>query len=50
MPAAHTVVSRVYVIVLRKMRPVFFCVPKEASVVSTAKAIVGTATNWNSLV
>ena len=43
--AAATVVSSVYVSVWRNMRPVSFCVPNRASVVVTARAIVGIATN-----
>ena len=47
MPAARIVVNSVYVTAWRKMRPVLFFAPRAERVVMTAKAMVGTATNWN---
>ena len=44
---AAMVVSRVYVIVRANILPVSFLAPSALRVVITAKAIVGTAMNWN---
>lgn len=47
MAAAQMVVKSVYVTAWAKMRPVSFLAPSADKVVMTAKAIVGTAMNWN---